>query len=687
MSNQKIKIVIDADGKKYHTEIDKVTGKTKQLERQTQLTASRLNHMAGTIKLVAGAMAAAAATTTASRWLDVNRRFESLEATLLTVSDSAEEAQLSLDFLENFATTTPFQLDQVTDSFIKLKAMGLEPSAEAFTAYGNIASGMGKSLNQLIEAVADAAVGEFERLKEFGIKTRSQGDKVSFTFKGITTTIGKNSQEIVQYLQNIGNVDFADAMTRQMDTLDGKISNLGDQIDRLFRNTGGEDLVKDIISSFTDGLDRINTILESGKGNEKADLKKEFQDLASEHYDAEQELARLYKLKPNWLNTSKDIKNKIIEQTQKVEELWQLIEAVDLRIKKLDKQDQDTIEANNQTKQQELDLKKQQQAAEQLAQTLAKLKESQQYSPDNQYVKQIDDLQKKWQSIVDLATTAQMTTDDNYLSAHRQYTQQLSDLTTRHNEFELQKYHEMQTKKLQATHTFASGATLALQEYHEQANNLSGAYKDVVLSGFSAMEDAIVRFAMTGKMSFKDMTNSIVADLMRIAIRKQIVAPLANMLFGSFTATNPATYGATGRSLAMPAGPLQQTSVFHGGGIVGDISPRTRAINPEIFSTAGRYHAGGVIGLKNNEVPAVLERGEGVFTRQQMQHLSPVNNNPKVSVRVYNNSNTQVTTKESQNNDGSTNIDVIIDDIDNALGERISLGTGGLFNAIESRKG
>ena len=35
---------------------------------------------------------------------------------------------------------------------------------------------MGKSLNQMIEAVADATTGEFERLKEFGIKARTHGE-------------------------------------------------------------------------------------------------------------------------------------------------------------------------------------------------------------------------------------------------------------------------------------------------------------------------------------------------------------------------------------------------------------------------------------------------------------------------------------------------------------------------------
>ncbi|MDX8383103.1 MAG: hypothetical protein R8M45_03410, partial [Ghiorsea sp.] len=62
----------------------------------------------------------------------------------------------------------------------------------------------------------------------------SQGDKVSFVFQGVTTTIGKNAAEIEGYLKNIGSVNFAGAMENRAASLDGAISNLGDAWDNLF---------------------------------------------------------------------------------------------------------------------------------------------------------------------------------------------------------------------------------------------------------------------------------------------------------------------------------------------------------------------------------------------------------------------------------------------------------------------
>ena len=157
--------------------------------------------------------------------------FESLKTSLVTsLGGSKDAASAAFKEIEKFASSTPFQMEEVTGAFIKLKNMGLDPSMSALESYGNTASSMGKSLNDMVEAVADAAVGEFERLKEFGIKAKSQGDNVSFTFKGVTTTVKKNSEEIEQYLQNIGNTEFAGGIEAQSKTFNGTISTLSDNV-------------------------------------------------------------------------------------------------------------------------------------------------------------------------------------------------------------------------------------------------------------------------------------------------------------------------------------------------------------------------------------------------------------------------------------------------------------------------
>jgi hypothetical protein len=165
--------------------------------------------------------------------IGVNAEFQTIKSSLATLTGGTKEAAEAFELIEEFATTTPFDLQQVTQSFIKLKALGLDPSAAALESYGNTASAMGKSLDQMIEAVADASTGEFERLKEFGIKASKQGDEVSFTFQGVETTIKNSAANIQGYLMGIGNVNFAGAMKDQMGNLGPAFSNFGTAVDML----------------------------------------------------------------------------------------------------------------------------------------------------------------------------------------------------------------------------------------------------------------------------------------------------------------------------------------------------------------------------------------------------------------------------------------------------------------------
>jgi len=172
---------------------------------------------------------------------------------------NAEEAKKAFDTINEFTAKTPFQLEEVMTGFIKLKNMGLDPSKRALTSYGDTASAMGKSLNMMVEAVADAATGEFERLKEFGIKASQEGDKVTFTFRGVKTTVKKDAKEIEKYLIGLGETEFAGGMEKQSKTLYGIISTLKDQITltmaSVAEESGALEIVKKIVNDLATAID------------------------------------------------------------------------------------------------------------------------------------------------------------------------------------------------------------------------------------------------------------------------------------------------------------------------------------------------------------------------------------------------------------------------------------------------
>jgi hypothetical protein len=192
---------------------------------------------------------------------EVNKEMQTLRVSLETVTGSAKNAEIAFQSIQKFASTTPYSVKEITEAFIKMKALGLSPSEKALTSFGNTASAMGQSLNRMVEAVANATTGEFDNLKAFGIKASKQGDDIKFTFKGVTTTVKDNSADIVKYLEKIGNTDFAGGMERQGKTMQGTLSSLADSWDAFqdhILNGAAENSIAQWVGNATNLLSRFD---------------------------------------------------------------------------------------------------------------------------------------------------------------------------------------------------------------------------------------------------------------------------------------------------------------------------------------------------------------------------------------------------------------------------------------------
>lgn len=234
------------------------------MEQATGRSERALSSLGSVAKIAGSALAGISIASLAKDILKTNMEFESLRTSLETVTGSAKNAKIAFEGIQQFAAKTPYSVKEVTDAFIKMKALGLSPSEKALTSYGNTASAMGKSLKQMVEAVADAATGEFERLKEFGIKASKQGDDIKFTFKGVETKVKDSSTAITAYLQKLGDTDFAGGMERQGQTMKGTLSSLSDAwdnfIDHILSDKSGGAISR-WISSATSALGKFDVWL------------------------------------------------------------------------------------------------------------------------------------------------------------------------------------------------------------------------------------------------------------------------------------------------------------------------------------------------------------------------------------------------------------------------------------------
>lgn len=67
--------------------------------------------------------------------------------------------------------------------------------------------------------------------------------------------------------------------------------------------------------------------------------------------------------------------------------------------------------------------------------------------------------------------------------------------------------------------SFYTGAMEALQNYVDESANVAAQTESAFSRAFGSMEDALTRFVMTGKLDFKSLADSIIADLIRIQMR------------------------------------------------------------------------------------------------------------------------------------------------------------------------
>jgi hypothetical protein len=201
-----------------------------------------------------------------------NVEAERMRGTLSTLVGGMDNAGKAFDALNAFASSTPFTMEQSVQAFIKMKALGLDPTEAALTSFGNTAVAMGRDLDQMIEAVADASTGEFERLKEFGIIARTEGEEIRFTFQGVTTTVRKEAGEIKEYLQSIGEEKFGTAMADQMDLLPGRVSNLQDSIGNLWRAIGDAGATTFFVDAINRMIEVIDGLIDAIKSGFAADL-------------------------------------------------------------------------------------------------------------------------------------------------------------------------------------------------------------------------------------------------------------------------------------------------------------------------------------------------------------------------------------------------------------------------------
>lgn len=122
-------------------------------------------------------------------------------------------------------------------------------------------------------------------------------------------------------------------------------------------------------------------------------------------------------------------------------------------------------------------------------------------------------------------------------------------------------------------------------------------------SGLTSALEGFIRGTMSAKEAFRSFVADFLTQIARAIAQALILRAIQSTGWGGAVAG------------AVNAG------VNHTGGVVGQTTSRRR-VSVMAFANAAKYHNGGIAGLKPNEVPTILERGEEVLPATDPRHAA-----------------------------------------------------------------
>jgi hypothetical protein len=170
------------------------------------------------------------------------------------------EAEKRLQYLRDFAATTPFELPQVVEASNLMQAFGIY-SERALSAAGDAASAFGGDLDQVIRALNYLAAGRggeaFESLARIGV-TRDKLKPMGIQFSASGELLSDTKQAfdaVIQYFET----NFGGMMARQSKSFKGAFSNVKDSIFNAFAD-GGKGALAYLVPALQTASTLISTI-------------------------------------------------------------------------------------------------------------------------------------------------------------------------------------------------------------------------------------------------------------------------------------------------------------------------------------------------------------------------------------------------------------------------------------------
>ncbi|MFB9112100.1 phage tail length tape measure family protein [Xanthomonas arboricola pv. corylina] len=242
---------------------------------------------------------------------------------------------------------------------------------------------------------------------------------------------------------------------------------------------------------------------------------------------------------------------------------------------------------------------------------------------------------------------------------------------------------DYQQQRMDLLGDWRTGFTRVWDDYVSAAANASEQAGSLLVNGLSAGEDAFVRLAQTGKLSFSSLIDSMIADLARYAFKQQAVGLIGAFMGGGVGAAGSAAVTGGTQSITSSLGESLVGGVSFGGGRAngGPVAPGSlyevgEGGDPELFQQGGRSYL--IPGNRGQVVPAApMASGSG----------SSASSETKIEINNYGGAQVQAREQRSTMPDGTELKKFVIDIVagDMSSGGRTAGATKSRFDVRERR--
>lgn len=184
--------------------------------------------------------------------IDTAASFDHLRKNLETATGSATSAARAFDYIKAFADDAPGSIEDVTQAYIKLVQLGIDPTAGALEALGNLAVVRNQNIAQAADTAVGAALGRAMQLKELGIVAEESGKKLILTFGTARVEVDRNVSSMINGVIRLAN-GVKGAMARSDDSVTGAFGDIGLAF-RNFADEVGKSGVNDALKDFAKNI-------------------------------------------------------------------------------------------------------------------------------------------------------------------------------------------------------------------------------------------------------------------------------------------------------------------------------------------------------------------------------------------------------------------------------------------------